>query len=180
MNSLGACKRDVVGQMGYIKQLKQRRSKKIEQESRHLHVYTFQNYFRFMKAWRDDRNCRNVKEEFYKVYGPCSYPVPNIIRSIMTITITFSRAKRKWWKLTKKIKELKKRATSPYRNHFYEKNEVLSKYLEREGITHAVLNAKNHEKEGEIIAEAGKNAAGLLLANMAGRGVDIKLGGPGN
>ena len=59
-----------------------------------------------------------------------------------------------------------------------EKNEAISKYLEREGVPHAVLNAKNHEKEGEIIADAGKKGAVTIATNMAGRGVDIKLGGP--
>jgi preprotein translocase subunit SecA len=59
-----------------------------------------------------------------------------------------------------------------------EKNEAISKYLEREGVPHSVLNAKNHEKEGEIIADAGKKGAVTIATNMAGRGVDIKLGGP--
>jgi preprotein translocase subunit SecA len=59
-----------------------------------------------------------------------------------------------------------------------EKNEAVSKYLERENVPHAVLNAKNHEKEGEIIAAAGKKGAVTIATNMAGRGVDIKLGGP--
>ena len=55
---------------------------------------------------------------------------------------------------------------------------MLSKYLEREGVKHFVLNAKNHEKEGEIVAGAGSKGAVTIATNMAGRGVDIKLGGP--
>jgi preprotein translocase subunit SecA len=58
-----------------------------------------------------------------------------------------------------------------------EKNEVLSEFLKREGIPHNVLNAKNHEREGEIVAQAGKVGAVTVATNMAGRGVDIKLGG---
>ncbi len=58
-----------------------------------------------------------------------------------------------------------------------DKNELLSKYLEQEGIPHQLLNAKNHEKEGEIISQAGKKGAVTIATNMAGRGVDIKLGG---
>ena len=58
-----------------------------------------------------------------------------------------------------------------------EKNEVLSEYLSREGIPHNILNAKNHEEEGEIIAQAGKLGGVTVATNMAGRGVDIKLGG---
>ena len=58
-----------------------------------------------------------------------------------------------------------------------EKNELLSAYLKREGIPHELLNAKNHEREGEIVAEAGKKGRVTVATNMAGRGVDIKLGG---
>ena len=58
-----------------------------------------------------------------------------------------------------------------------EKNELLSGMLKREGIKHNVLNAKNHEKEAEIIAQAGKLGAVTVATNMAGRGTDIMLGG---
>jgi preprotein translocase subunit SecA len=58
-----------------------------------------------------------------------------------------------------------------------EKNELLSVYLRQEGVQHTILNAKNHEKEGEIIAQAGKRGAVTIATNMAGRGIDIKLGG---
>jgi preprotein translocase subunit SecA len=58
-----------------------------------------------------------------------------------------------------------------------EKNEELSEYLKKEGIPHEILNAKNHEKEGEIIAQAGKKGNVTIATNMTGRGVDIKLGG---
>jgi preprotein translocase subunit SecA len=58
-----------------------------------------------------------------------------------------------------------------------EKNELLSVYLKQEGVQHVILNAKNHEKEGEIIAQAGKRGAVTIATNMAGRGIDIKLGG---
>jgi preprotein translocase subunit SecA len=62
-----------------------------------------------------------------------------------------------------------------------EKNELLSAFLAREGIPHEVLNAKNHEREGEIIAQSGRKGSVVIATNMAGRGVDIKLGGnPGS
>lgn len=58
-----------------------------------------------------------------------------------------------------------------------EKNELLSAYLKGEGIPHEVLNAKNHDREAEIIANAGRKGSVVIATNMAGRGVDIKLGG---
>jgi len=58
-----------------------------------------------------------------------------------------------------------------------EKNELLSAYLKQEGVQHTILNAKNHEKEGEIIAQAGRRGMVTIATNMAGRGIDIKLGG---
>src|SRR6185312_15697357 len=62
-----------------------------------------------------------------------------------------------------------------------EHNEMLADFLKGEGIAHEMLNAKNHEREGEIIAQAGRKGAVTIATNMAGRGVDIKLGGnPGS
>src|SRR5205085_4560770 len=58
-----------------------------------------------------------------------------------------------------------------------ERNEILSAHLRQEGIPHEILNAKNHEREGEIIAQAGRFGGVTIATNMAGRGVDIKLGG---
>ncbi len=58
-----------------------------------------------------------------------------------------------------------------------EKNELLSAYLNRVGVPHEILNAKNHEREGEIVASAGQKGKVTVATNMAGRGVDIKLGG---
>ena len=58
-----------------------------------------------------------------------------------------------------------------------EKSEILSKLLKREGIPHSVLNAKHHEKEAQIVAQAGKLGAVTIATNMAGRGTDIMLGG---
>ena len=58
-----------------------------------------------------------------------------------------------------------------------EDNEIVSEYLTKEGVPHEVLNAKNHEREGEIIAEPGREGRVTVATNLAGRGVDIKLGG---
>ena len=80
--------------------------------------------------------------------------------------------------LSKKIKELNQKDQPVLIGTIsIEKNELLSVYLKQEGISHTILNAKNHEKEGEIIAQAGRRGTVTIATNMAGRGIDIKLGG---
>lgn len=155
---------------------------KIEQESRTLASITFQNYFRFYEKLAGmTGTAETSKEEFYKVYGLVVTPVPthNVIRRIDHEDLIFQSEKGKWQALTKKIQQLHEKGQPVLIGTIsIEKNEEISKYLERAGVPHAILNAKNHEKEGEIIAEAGKKGAVTIATNMAGRGVDIKLGGP--
>jgi preprotein translocase subunit SecA len=154
---------------------------KIEQESRTLASITFQNYFRFYeKLGGMTGTAETSAEEFYKVYALPVVPVPthNTIKRIDHNDLIFQTEKGKLKALTAKIKELNEKGQPVLIGTIsIEKNEVLSKYLEREGVPHAILNAKNHEKEGEIIANAGKRGAVTIATNMAGRGVDIKLGG---
>ncbi len=155
---------------------------KIEQESRTLASITFQNYFRFYEKLSGmTGTAETSKEEFYKVYGLVVSPVPthHPIKRKDHNDLIFQTEKGKWKALARKIKELHDKGQPVLVGTIsIEKNEVLSKYLEREGIPHAVLNAKNHEQEGEIIANAGARGAVTIATNMAGRGVDIKLGGP--
>ncbi|MDQ5962496.1 MAG: preprotein translocase subunit SecA [Patescibacteria group bacterium] len=155
---------------------------KIQQESRTLASITFQNYFRFYEKLAGmTGTAETSKEEFYKVYGLVVTPVPTHNKNQRTDhnDLIFQTEKGKWKALARKIKELYEKGQPVLVGTIsIEKNEVLSKYLEREGIPHAVLNAKNHEGEGEIIASAGKRGAVTIATNMAGRGVDIKLGGP--
>ncbi len=155
---------------------------KIEQESRTLASITFQNYFRFYEKLAGMTGTADTsKEEFYKVYGLVVTPVPthNPINRKDHSDFIFQTEKGKWQALSRKVKELHAKGQPVLIGTIsIEKNEAISKYLEREGVPHSVLNAKNHEKEGEIIADAGKKGAVTIATNMAGRGVDIKLGGP--
>lgn len=154
----------------------------IKQESRTLASITFQNYFRFYEKLAGmTGTAETSKEEFYKVYGLPVIPVPthNSIKREDHPDLIFQSEKGKWQALARTVKSLHEKGQPVLIGTIsIEKNEVLSKYLERENIPHAVLNAKNHEKEGEIIASAGKRGAVTIATNMAGRGVDIKLGGP--
>ncbi len=155
---------------------------KIEQESRTLASITFQNYFRFYEKLSGmTGTAETSKEEFYKVYGLVVTPVPthNPIHRTDHADLIFQTEKGKWQALAKKVKTLHEKGQPVLIGTIsIEKNEAISKYLEREGVPHSVLNAKNHEKEGEIIANAGLRGAVTIATNMAGRGVDIKLGGP--
>ena len=92
--------------------------------------------------------------------------------------LIFQTEKGKFQAIAKKVKELNEKGTPVLIGTIsIEKNELLSVYLKQEGVAHTILNAKNHEKEGEIIAQAGKRGAVTIATNMAGRGTDIKLGG---
>jgi preprotein translocase subunit SecA len=154
----------------------------IEQESRTLASITFQNYFRFYEKLAGmTGTAETSKEEFYKVYGLVVTPVPthNPISRTDHNDLIFQTEKGKWQALSRTVKELHEKGQPVLIGTIsIEKNEAISEYLRRAGIPHAVLNAKNHEKEGEIIADAGKKGAVTIATNMAGRGVDIKLGGP--
>ena len=119
-------------------------------------------------------------EEFFKVYHMDTIPVPTNVPTKRKDfnDLIFQTEQGKFKALAKMVKE-KHKAGQPVLigTVSIEKNEVLSEFLKREGVPHNILNAKNHEKEGEIVAQAGKIGAVTVATNMAGRGVDIKLGG---
>jgi preprotein translocase subunit SecA len=154
---------------------------KIEKETRSSGSITFQNYFRFYKKLSGmTGTALTSAEEFLKVYGLDVIVVPTnrpVVRKDANDLI-YQTEKGKFQAIAKKIKELNIKGQPVLIGTIsIEKNELLSVYLKQEGVQHTILNAKNHEREGEIIAQAGKFGAVTIATNMAGRGIDIKLGG---
>ncbi|MFH1201162.1 MAG: preprotein translocase subunit SecA [bacterium] len=166
---------------GIHQAIEAKESVKIEKETRSSGSITFQNYFRFYKKLSGmTGTAATSAEEFLKVYGldviviPTNRPVVRMDHS----DLIFQSEKGKFQAIAKKVKELNTKGTPVLIGTIsIEKNELLSVYLKQEGVQHVILNAKNHEKEGEIIAQAGKRGAVTIATNMAGRGIDIKLGG---
>ncbi len=153
----------------------------IQKESRTFASVTFQNYFRMYKKLSGMTGTAvTSSEEFYKVYGLGVVAVPTnkpAIRKDIDDLI-FQTEVGKFKAVARKIKELNSKDQPVLVGTVsIEKNEMLSQFLLRDGVKHEVLNAKNHEREGEIIAQAGRKGAVTIATNMAGRGVDIKLGG---
>jgi len=154
---------------------------KTEKETRAVASITFQNYFRFYKKLSGmTGTAETSKEEFLKVYGLDVIVIPThrpILRKDLNDLI-YQTEKGKWKAVADRVKEIHKNGQPVLIGTVsIEKNELLSAYLTQAGIPHTVLNAKNHEREGEIIANAGHKGAVTVATNMAGRGVDIKLGG---
>lgn len=153
----------------------------VQKESRTYASITFQNYFRqYKKLAGMTGTALTSKEEFYKVYGLETIAVPTnkpIARKDHNDLI-FQTENGKFKAVARKVKELNQKGQPVLIGTVsIEKNELLSEYLKREGIKHEMLNAKNHEREAEVIAQAGKKGAVTIATNMAGRGVDVKLGG---
>jgi len=158
---------------------------KVQKESRTFASITFQNYFRLYKKLSGmTGTAATSSEEFYKVYGLETIVVPTnqSIKRIDHNDLIFQTEIGKLKAIAKKVKELNAKGQPVLIGTVsIEKNEILSQFLRVEGVVHEILNAKNHEREGEIIAQAGKRGGVTIATNMAGRGVDIKLGGnPGN
>jgi preprotein translocase subunit SecA len=153
----------------------------IQQESKTFASITYQNYFRmYDKLSGMTGTAETSAEEFYKVYGldtvviPTNKPVARIDEQ----DLIFQTEKGKLLALVKKIREINEKGQPILiGTASIEKNEELSNFLHKEGVEHNLLNAKNHENEAEIIAQAGRKGAVTIATNMAGRGVDIKLGG---
>jgi len=153
----------------------------VHPESITLASITFQNYFRMYKKIAGmTGTAATSAEEFDKVYGLEVIIVPTnepMIRQDFPDRV-YKTEQGKFEAVVREIKE-KHEIGQPVLvgTTSIEKNEYLGKLLEREGITHQILNAKHNEKEGEIIAQAGKLKTITIATNMAGRGVDIIFGG---
>lgn len=153
----------------------------IQKESRTAASITFQNYFRFYKKLSGmTGTAKTSEEEFLKVYGLSVVSVPTNKPSLRkdNTDLVFQTEKGKWMAIAKKVKELRQKGQPVLIGTIsIEKNELLSAYLTDSGVPHTLLNAKNHEREGELIAQAGKLGSVTVATNMAGRGIDIALGG---
>ncbi len=151
----------------------------IQEESQTLADITFQNYFRLYKKLAGMTGTAQTEAtEFAEIYGLEVISIPTnrpVIRKDMEDLI-FKSEKEKFEAVVKKIKELYKKGQPVLvGTTSIEKNELLHQMLKKEKIPHTILNAKHHEKEAQIIAQAGRKGAVTVATNMAGRGVDIKI-----
>ena len=154
---------------------------KVEAESRTLATITFQNFFRlYGKLSGMTGTALTEEEEFQHIYKLDCVAVPTnkpVIRQDMQDSVYKTEAG-KYMAVIKQIKECHEKGQPVLVGTVnVDKSEQLSSLLKRQGIAHEVLNAKYHEKEAEIVAQAGKKGAVTIATNMAGRGTDIILGG---
>ena len=154
---------------------------KVERESKTLATITFQNYFRlYNKLSGMTGTALTEEEEFGTIYKldiieiPTNRPLARKDDS----DVVYKTEAAKYRAVIQQIKECHAKGQPVLVGTVsIEKNEHLSKLLQKEGIKHNLLNAKNHEREAEIVAQAGKLGAVTVATNMAGRGTDIMLGG---
>jgi len=154
---------------------------KIERENQTLATITFQNYFRMYKKLAGMTGTAETEAaEFSKIYNLDVVVIPTnrpLIR-IEYPDIVYRTEEEKFRAVVREIKEWHQKGRPVLVGTVsVEKSEKLSRMLKKEGIKHEVLNAKNHEREAYIIAQAGRKGAVTVSTNMAGRGTDILLGG---
>ncbi len=153
----------------------------VKRETRTYASVTFQNYFRMYEGLAGMTGTGlSSEEEFYTVYKleVVSIPTNRPIHRVDHNDLIFQNNIGKYKALSKHIKVLHEKGQPVLVGTVsIEDNEVVSEALKTAGVPHEVLNAKNHEREGEIIAQAGSKGRVTVATNLAGRGVDIKLGG---
>ena len=155
---------------------------RVQQESQTWATITFQNYFRlYEKLAGMTGTAATEAEEFKKIYNLNVVVIPtnkNICRKDSQDLI-FKSQRAKYTAVAAKVKELHQKGQPVLiGTTSIEKNGIISSLLQKQGVPHQVLNAKNHRSEAEIISKAGKKGSVTVATNMAGRGVDIILGGP--
>ena len=154
---------------------------KVARESKTLATITFQNFFRLYSKLSGMTGTAMTEEtEFQEIYklDVIEIPTNKPIARIDENDVIYKTEKAKFNAVIEKIAELNAKGQPVLVGTVtIEKSEILSAMLKKKGIKHNVLNAKHHEKEAEIIAQAGKFGAVTIATNMAGRGTDIMLGG---
>ncbi|HVB34853.1 MAG TPA: preprotein translocase subunit SecA [Patescibacteria group bacterium] len=177
---------------GLHQAIEAKESVKIERENQTLATITFQNYFRMYKKLSGmTGTAETEKEEFRKIYGLGVVVIPTNkeLRRHEFSDVVYRTDKEKWLAVVDGIVQDDGTRTSGIRQLWesgqpalvgtisIEKSEKLADLLKRAGIPHQVLNAKAHEREAKVIAQAGRKHAITVATNMAGRGTDILLGG---
>jgi len=154
---------------------------KIERENQTLATITFQNYFRMYDKLAGMTGTADTEAaEFGKIYNleVVVIPTNRPMQRLEYPDIVYRTEEEKWRNAAKELKEYQERGQPVLVGTVsIEKSEKLSKYLKKLGVKHQILNAKQHEKEAKIIAQAGRKGAVTVSTNMAGRGTDILLGG---
>ncbi|MEK7091233.1 MAG: preprotein translocase subunit SecA [Patescibacteria group bacterium] len=153
----------------------------IQQESKTLATISFQNYFRlYNKLSGMTGTAATEAEEFRKIYKldviiiPTNRPMVRVDQA----DIVYKTTRAKYSALAEEIGRLHAKGQPVLvGTTSIEKNEIVAEMLKRKGVPHEILNAKNHEREAQIIAEAGRKEAVVIATNIAGRGVDVVLGG---
>ena len=153
---------------------------KIERENQTLASVTFQNYFRMYEKLSGMTGTADTEAaEFKKIYNLDVVVIPTNMPMIRTdnTDVIYKTEEEKFRAAVEEIRELHDQNRPVLVGTIsIEKSELLSKYLSKRGVKHKILNAKNHEKEAEIITQAGQPGSVTISTNMAGRGTDIKLG----
>ncbi|HLX73339.1 MAG TPA: preprotein translocase subunit SecA [Terriglobales bacterium] len=154
---------------------------KVERENQTLATITFQNYFRMYKKLAGMTGTAETEaEEFEKIYGLNVIVIPTnrVLRRLENPDVVYRTTREKYFAAADEIQKLHANGQPILvGTTSIEKSERLSELLKKKNIKHVVLNAKYHEKEAEIVAQAGRKDMVTIATNMAGRGTDILLGG---